>query len=304
MHPYDYSSAGPAPVFNLEAKTSHRSHYIGTLPDSCEKDNSIFGEIFIPHSSGRVPLIILVPGFGDDSAVPALLMGRSLVKLGMAAFTLYTVFHSRRRPPASGGPARMDTASECLDGFRSTVNDVRCMVEWATTSDNIDSGKIAIIGASMGGMISTIAMALEPRIAAGIFMVTGGNLEEMSWAGAKDLPAIGHACTREECREVYSHYPTFLEEVTAKGLADVTPAKECFLFDPLTFAPGLQGRPILMLSALEDEIVPRISATSFWEACGEPRIVWLATNHMGIYMQQSVTEKEIAGFLKSVFQIT
>lgn len=301
-YPYHYTATDPGIELHLEARTAHRTHYVATLPAGTPKSDGVFGELFLPRSSERVPLAILVPGFGDESAVPCLLMARHLVKQGIAAFTLYTVFTTRRTSEAIDH-SLLSTAAECLGGFSASVNDIRRIVGWASHHDGVDGKRIAIIGASMGGMISAIAMALEQRISAGVFMITGGNLEEMSWGGARHLSGMGHQCTREECREVYSHYAHFLNEVAVKGLPNVTPAKECFLFDPITFAPLLRGRPVLMLNGLEDEIVSRRSAGEFWEACGRPRMEWLPTTHAGIYAQQAITHKEVTDFLKSAFSM-
>jgi len=307
MHPYDYTVTEPGFEMCLIARTSHRSHYTVTLPiarpKSRAKSNTAFGDFFIPPDIKPAPMAILVPGLGDESTIPCLMMARHLVREGLAAFVLHPVTHSSRESEISSGKSLPSTARDWLEAFKVSVTDVRRVIDWSVSRNEVDEKRIAIIGASMGGMISAAAMGVDQRILAGVFIVTGGNLEELSWEGENEMVRTGHNCTREECHEVYSKYPRYLNEVAQKGLQNVAPARECFLFDPLTFATYLRKRPILMINALQDEVIPRHSATHFWEACGRPPIVWLSATHTSIYSQQPFTNKKVTSFLKSAFEM-
>jgi len=60
---------------------------------------------------------------------------------------------------------------------------IRMMVDFAneTLKDEIDTKRVALYGASLGGIRSVIAMSLEPkeRIAAGVTVATGGNFADL-----------------------------------------------------------------------------------------------------------------------------
>ena len=86
-----------------------------------------------------------------------------------------------------------------------------------------------------------------------------------------------------------------------KGIENVVPAKECFLFDPLTFAPYLCGRPTLIINAEHDDSVPKDSALEFWQACGQPRTVWLPADHHSILLRHHSIRKETAALLGPAF---
>jgi hypothetical protein len=152
----------------------------------------------------------------------------------------------------------------------------------------------------MGGMVCEIAMAIDLRISSGIFIVTGGNLEEVSWGSKNEDVKTGHACSREECREAYSQYPNYLKEIEQKGIENVTPAKECFLFDPCTFASYTGNRPILMINARKDEIVSKRATMNLWDAYGRPELIWLPGTHASVYSECTLISTEITNFLNYI----
>jgi len=97
--------------------------------------------------------------------------------------------------------------------------------------------------------------------------------------------------------------PTVSAEVTEKGFENVTPLKPCFLTVPMTFAPYVQGRPMLMLNALWDRYIPKQATLNFWEGCGEPDITWLPATQATIWLEYPFISRKIAGFLKTTFGI-
>lgn len=303
MHYYNYTVTDTNFNVRLIAATSLRSHYEITFPTprptSWQEGNTVYGDFFVPQTMKRVPLVILVHGFGDESVAPCLTMARLLVRQEIATFVFYLPIHSRRLPEAMKG-SFSPTSQEWLETYQSSVTEIRRLVDWASDRKEIDPKRIGVAGISLGGMISSIAMAVDGRIFVGVFIVIGGNMEELSWGGKSGAIPVGHTCTREECHTVYSQYPAYLNEVIQKGLENAVPAKECFLYDPLTFANRLQGRPILMINAKEDEVISEHSTLNLWEAYGRPRLFWLPVTHAGVYSQSALISTEITHFLNSI----
>jgi predicted esterase len=304
MHPYDYATNGSGFNISLLAGTSQRSHHELTFPAprtmSYQEANTVYADYFTPAAKKTSPLTILVPGMGDNSLVPCINLARQLVKVEIAALVLYLPFHSRRLPSPLKGNYQPTTVQDWLGIHQASVAEIRRIVDWAASREEIDSKRIGVAGISLGGMISAIGMALEPRISGGVFVVTGGNLEELSWGGAEKVLGTGHTCTREDCHRVYSQYPSYLENIVQAGIENVVPARECFLFDPLTFVSRLRGRPVLMINAERDEIVPQKAVLEFWQGCGKPPLKWLPATHLSIYSYTPLIGEEIAHFLKSI----
>lgn len=142
-------------------------------------------------------------------------------------------------------------------------------------------------------------MAVDQRIKAGVFVVTGGNSYKMTWLGRAYSHRSRYKQTEAEYREVQSSYARYLAEVAEKGFEQVIPARQSFLNDPLTFAPYLRGRPVLMINARWDKYIPRESVLDFWEACGQPQIEWFPTGHATLWLWYPAISKRITSFLNS-----
>jgi cephalosporin-C deacetylase-like acetyl esterase len=193
------------------------------------------------------------------------------------------------------------TPEDWFEGYRASVIEVRQIIDWASSRPELDKERIAILGISLGGFVSEIAMGVDKRIKAGVFMIAGGNSEKITWITRSEAIIKGHGCTEAECREVRSHYPQYLAETAEKGFGNVAPFKGCFLTDALTFAPYLRERPVLMLNALWDKTIPKEATLDFWEACHKPSIVWLPGTHITFWLWYPVIARKITSFLSSTF---
>jgi len=308
MNPYSYKSSKVRANMHLNETTSRWFRYSISFPTAhttqYEENNIVLGEYFQPRHADRAPLAIIVHGWGDRSTILCKLMARTLAKKGIASFILYQVFHSSRMPEVIKNrvPLVM-TSDEWFEGYRASVIEVRQIIDWASSRPELNTEQIAVVGISLGGFVSSIAMGLDKRIKAGVFLIAGGNSEKITWLTRNESIVKGHGCTEEECRQIRSHYPQYLADTAEKGFGNVVPTKHCFLTDALTFAPYLRGRPILMLNALWDDTIPKEATLDFWEACHKPSITWLPGTHITFWLWYPVIERKIIGFLSSTFGI-
>lgn len=305
MNPYSYTSTEPRFNLRLKQTTQKWSCYEVDFPTAhptgYEENNTVRGEYYRPGQVDNAPLAILLHGMGDYSVVPCKFLARTLVKRGIACFILYSVFHSSRMPEAISKRLSALTAEEWFEGYQVSVIDVRQVVDWAGGRAEINKDQIAAVGISFGGFISAIAMGIDKRIGAGVFLVAGGNSEKIMWLGRNRAARWGYNRTESEYRHLQSCYAQYLAEVAEKGFENVIPVRKSFLTDPMTFASYLQKRPVLMLNALWDKYIPRQATLDFWEACGKPAITWFPATHATIWLWYPVISRKIAGFLKAAF---
>lgn len=255
----------------------------------------------MPRGGARHPLVIVLHGFGDRAIALCRMIGGGLARKRAASFILYLAFDSHDTLKTMENPSPAVVAGNWLDVFRLAVVNSRQVIDWAGDREELDAERVAVIGISLGGVAAALTMAADDRITAGIFVITGGNMSEVIWGGSNDTIRAGRCCPREVCQRVYSHYPRYLAEVADKGIENVTPANDCFLFDPVTFAPHLRGRPILMIGAEQDEVISRRCTSELWQACGRPPLVWLPAGHDTIHRKYRQLGREIVTFLGSVF---
>ena len=307
MDPYSYPSSEPRFNLHLEETTPRWLRYAVSFPTAhptrYEENNTVRGEYLQPRKADRASLAILLHGIGDPSIIPCKLLARTLAKRGIACFILYSVFHSSRMPEVLRNRLPALTSEEWFEGYQISVIDVRQVVDWASGKAEINKEQIAAIGISLGGFISAIAMGVDKRIRAGVFLVAGGNSEEITWKSKSRAIRMGLSCTEAECHHIHSCYPQYLAEVAKKGFENVIPVKGCFLTDPMTFASYLRNRPILMINALRDRTIPRQATLDFWEACGKPPIIWLPGNHVTIWFSYPLISRQITSFLRATFGV-
>jgi esterase/lipase len=306
MNPYDYTRGEPYFAIRLEEanpKWSRSSvQFITAGPVTHNEGRVVRGEYFQPLRANNAPLAIILHGVGDHSVIPCRLLARSLVNKGIACLILYLVFHTRRMPEAMIKRAPAFSSEEWFEGYRASVIEVRQIADWAGTRPEINPEQIVVVGISLGGFISAIAMGVEQRLRAGVFITMGGNSGIITWKSKADTFRKSCTCTEEECQQVYTQYPQYLAQVAEKGFGNVTPLKQCFLTDTMTFGRSLWDRPLLMINARWDKYIPRQATLEFWEECARPTIIWLPAGHVGIWLLYPLINRRVARFISSSFK--
>jgi len=241
---------------------------------------------------------------GDHSVIPCKLLARSLLKQGVACFIPYLTIHSKRIPKAMRAHLPYLNPDEWFQCYRVSVVDIRQIVDWAYSGTELDAEQVAALGISFGGFVSSITMGIDKRIKAGVFLVTGGNSNKISWLNGVNQYRKRYKRTEAEHLEIQRSYAQYLKDVSEKGFENVTPDNQSFLTDPLTFAGYLKGRPVLMINALWDRYISREAATELWQACGRPSIKWIPSGHTSIWLWYPTIRRTIETFLTSSLGIS
>ncbi len=299
MHPYDYVPAADTQVACLETKPGYSLYRVDfTSVPPPAGGGALWGEYYQPRRN-PCPLVILTHGLADSSAIPCRLFARRLAEQGIASLNLVHLFHSSRIPAELRGRFPSLTPQEWFEGYRVAVTDIRRVTDWASTRQELDKKRIGVVGISFGGFISALAMGVDARIKAGVFIVSGGNSPKMVRLGRSQAYGAKNKRDLGELMEFERSYNHYLAEVAMNGVANVTPARPSFLTDPMTFAGALRERPLLMINARWDKYIPREAAIDFWQACGKPAITWLPAGHVSIWLWYPVIQRRVAGFLAS-----
>lgn len=299
MNPYSYNSNI---IFNFHPATVTKHYTMLTVKtkssnsEDAIKQASEFGEYYRPSGINKYPLIILAHGIGDKGDGLCRMIAKDLVKRGIACFLVFQLFHPRRMAPNLKPRFPNIEPDEWFELYKACVIEIRQIVDWASSSSDVLNEQIAILGISLGGVISAITMGVESRIKAGIFAVTGGNFESREW-----LKRAGNNFSEDEYSKVKATYYNYLKEISENGFENIEPAKKSYLYDPVTFAHKLKGRHLLMINAMWDEIFPKQSTLDLWKACNEPPIVWLPGTHATVWLLYPIMRKQIARFLRSEF---
>jgi cephalosporin-C deacetylase-like acetyl esterase len=297
MDPYGYDNNKLVARSVLRKETPkliHNTIYIESALDTGYSENGVIkAEYYWPKVNNRTPLVILVHGMGDHSVIPCKLLARSLLKKGVACSIPYLTIHSKRIPKVMQDHMPYLTPEEWFQSYRISVTDIRQLIDWSSYRAEIDSQQVTVLGISFGGFVSMIAMGIDQRIKAGVFIVTSGNSSKISWLSRTGQYRKRYPRTESEYLEIQRSYDKYLEDISIKGFGNVVPGNKSFYTDPLTFASDLRRRPILMINALWDKYIPRETVIELWHALGEPTIKWIPSGHTSIWLWYSAIRKSI-----------
>jgi dienelactone hydrolase len=221
-------------------------------------NNTVHCEYFRPRGEGKHPGVIVLHILGGDFDL-ARLFCRSLAAEGTAALFLKMPYYGPRRDANS--PVRMVSLDpdETVRGMTQAILDIRRGTAWLASQEEVDAEQLGIMGISLGGITSALAVSVEPRLHKACLLLAGGDIGKVAW----------------ESRELAKLREKWIAGGgTQESLRDVIQ-----VIDPVTYAPQARGKKILMLNARNDEVIPPSCTESLWHALGEPEIVWWDAGH-------------------------
>lgn len=225
-----------------------------------------------PRRAVPAPGLILAHGYGMSKDI-FLIVGRMMARYGFAVLVPDLPFHGQRvvgalRPVKAPGEAagvRQFPFGGDLGGYVAAagqaVADLHACREWLAARPEVDPGRVALMGYSLGGIVAAMVCGAAPGFGAGIAIAGGGD---------------------------FAHI-IFTSRVTGPIRADLlaagwTPAEVRAAFrpvDPVTHAPKL--RNFLLVHGVRDDVVPpeaaKAVADRFSPAAGN-RIVWGGWGHL------------------------
>jgi dienelactone hydrolase len=223
-------------------------------------NNTVYCEYYRPAKPGKYPACVVLHIFEGDFPL-ARLFANNLARHGVAALFMKMPYYGERRQPNSAARMISNDPQETVRGMIQAVKDIRYAAAWLAAQDEVDPQKLGVFGISLGGITASLAAAAEPRFVKVCPVLAGGDLsiairdsQERHLAAMKDhWLAQGHS----------------LDELTDL----MKPV------DPCAYGDLLQGRQVLMINALHDEIIPRACTDDLWEAFGRPPIEWYNSGH-------------------------
>lgn len=222
-------------------------------------DQTVTGLLTIPGKGDRpLPTIILMHGLGDSKTVDYIEAGnRYLLNAGYAVLRLDISNHGDR--------FKYDYDFDLTDGFRyrtrdlitQTVFDLRRAVDFIQTREELDHRRIGYFGISLGGMIGTIFCGVDERIAVPVIVLAGGNLNLM----------FGKAALSRDTKDFLS------------------------IIDPIHFVAKISPRPLLMINAENDDVVPPVTSKLLFKAAKKPKeIIWHPSKHHDLPVDEAYPE--------------
>ncbi len=140
------------------------------------------GRLLLPaRGAGPFPLVLLQHGLGGSKEAPYLDATAPVWVRGGAAvasidFPLHGARASRKHLERLGAPGAGVGASLAAEMVRQAVIDLRRALDAAATLPEIDAGRVAYAGFSLGSIIGATFCGVDPRPCAAALALGGGGL--------------------------------------------------------------------------------------------------------------------------------
>jgi dienelactone hydrolase len=242
--------------------TVSRLRFPSPITTADVENNVVHAEYFAPIGPGpKRPAVIVLHILGADFPLSRYMAAR-LADRGVAALFVKLPYYGERRPANGGLNSRRFLSSDIertVTAMRQGICDVRRAATWLASRSDVDPRRLGVSGISLGGIVSSIAAAVDPSISEGAFLLAGGDLSTILW----QMP------------EGATFRKLWIE--SGRTLADLKALTDPF--DPLRYASRLKGKRVFMMAGKVDEVIPPSSAEALWEAAGRPTIRWYDCGH-------------------------
>jgi dienelactone hydrolase len=201
------------------------------------------------HFSAPYPAVILVHGSGGSKNTDYIrYLSETLTGQGYVALSIDTQYHGDRKRPGRNGEIHMPDSFTMRDAWVQSVIDVRRAVDYLESRDDIDHARIGYLGFSQGGMLGSVVGGVEGRIAAFCLAVPGGGL----------LDIVRHI---DQYPVLKAHWPVKVTPQVMQTIEEVTDVT-----DPIYYVGRINPRPLLILVATDDEIIPPAASEALIKA--------------------------------------
>jgi len=246
---YDYDAGLPLNA-TLKPLDEKRTSVRYRLDYDSVHDQRVPAIVAIPKRfSPPYPAVLLVHGSGgskDTSYIHAI--SDVLTAQGYATISIDTQYHGDRKRPGRSGEIHMPDSYAMRDAWVQTVIDLRRAADYLDERQDIDHTRIGYVGFSQGGMLGSVLGGVEPRISAFCLAVPGGGLADIV-KHLDDYPVLK------------AHWPVDITPAVMKTVEKVTN-----ITDPIYYVGRISPRPLLILVANEDEIIPPTASAALIKA--------------------------------------
>ena len=246
-------------------------------------------------------VLVFVHGLYTSKEFLWMELGRRLGMKGISTFFIHLPYHMRRGHHRYTSRERINF----MDGvfsyhyFRQASLDVVRSVDFL---EYLGFSEFSIAGVSLGGIVTSISAGMDERLKNIVLIATGGDHEIITWEsialGGMRRSYHREGITRDICHRCRRTLNNFVKGVEkCKNPYMVKNRIICFYFDPLSFAPLLRNRNIMMIAGRFDRTIPRKSTLKLWEALGSPPIFYLNICHLGVSWKRGEIASLILSFL-------
>lgn len=249
------------------------------------RNNTVEALIYRPRDAARpTPVAIVLHFFGAMNLRFEERLAVELNRRGIAVVALTLPYHLGRAqsPGQSGLEALRPDPVFLARTVAQAVLDCRRLMDYLQTQHDLDANRIATVGTSLGGILSSLVYAVDDRVVANASLLGGADLAHIIWTSSVTAQLRGQLQARR----------VSLDELRRAMLP----------VEPLTYARRELGRKMLVVRALYDDVILPEDTGKLVEAFGVSNVVALPTGHYGGALIEARLYRLVGDFLASEFQ--
>lgn len=232
---------------------------------------------------GTIPLVVILHYYGASDRKLEDALVEALNLRGIATIQTALPYHLSRTPEGtiSGELAILPDPDALKSTMIQAISDIRRIVDWTETRDEIDHSKIGITGMSLGAVVSSLAYGVDARFQAQALLLGGADLAHIIWHSSRVVSQ------RNTLRSM-----GYTEDSLRTALAPI---------EPLNYlSPGDQ-RPSYIVRARYDTVIPAESTKRLKDRLPHAKELVLETGHYGGALVERRLMRSVASFFEQSF---
>jgi dienelactone hydrolase len=241
----------------VKDKTSYRV-FTGAIeagPVDLDDETPITFEFYEQKGSGLSPVVLIMPILNGQKDLMRP-FAKHFARKGYAVVIIDTV---QRR-------TLLQDLKDPEPAIYRSIQRHRRVIDWVETRSDIDAGRIALFGASLGGFNALFLAALDERVSAAALALVGGSLPDV--------------LVKSNERRVEEAISQTKKELSLNDEALIAYLEEQIATDPLVLAPHMNAARVLLVQAKHDKAVPFPRQMELREAMARPETITLPTGHI------------------------
>jgi len=273
--------AAPEPEFELLGETEafrHKRARFEVLNPAAGGRTKMTLEVFESRvGEGRRPAVLIMPILAGRYPECAYLGGQ-FTGAGMHAFFVHR--EDNLLDPARRGP-------DMERVLRKSVIACRQALDYMAARPDVDPERLGFIGISLGAILGTSLVAVEPRLKASVFLMGGADLSGIVLE-SRESPVRWYRNRR----------------MSAEGLEPEDLRREIadsIVSDPEDLAPFVDARRVLLFIAKYDNKVPSRYQWLLWERMGRPDAYACPCGHYTAIFYLDFAREKVLAFYRRAF---
>ncbi len=242
-----------------------RTDYLLKFPSAAKSpwpaNDTVWAHLSVPDAAKdrRAPAVLVLPVMAAPNVWIETKFVDRFVRDGLVVMWIEmpTQFHRRPHPSMPSGQVFLARSTRRLAlNFRQSVSDARRALGVLSARPEVEPGRVALFGISLGAIVGAVTWSVDSRPAAAVFVMGGADFPSIAINGSLSGPfARKMGLKPEELRAAWV------------GL------------DPLDYKAENAGKKALLINVNSDTVIPRANALSLKEAFPDSSQVWLPLGH-------------------------